>query len=142
MRAGDNLYSSSVLALDAKTGRYRWHYQEIHHDLWDYGAPNPVVLFDATVSGQPRKGLAQLNKDGYAYILDRVTGKPLIGIEERPVMQNAAQKTAATQPIPIGDDIVSAPHRHRARRLRAGQPGPHVHALRRQARSLQAAAPE
>ena len=107
VRAGDNLYSSSVLALDAKTGRYRWHYQEIHHDLWDYGAPNPVVLFDATVSGQPRKGLAQLNKDGYAYILDRVTGKPLIGIPEQPVMQNATQKTAATQPIPIGDDIVS-----------------------------------
>ena len=108
VRAGDNLFSSSVLALDAKTGKYRWHYQEIHHDLWDYGAPNPVVLFDATVDGQPRKGLAQLNKDGYAYLLDRVTGKPLLGIEERPVLQNAAQKTAATQPIPAGDDIV--PH--------------------------------
>jgi len=108
IRGGDNLFSSSVLALNAKTGKYRWHYQEIHHDLWDYGAPNPVVLFDATVDGQPRKGLAQLNKDGYAYILDRVTGKPLIGIEERPVLQNATQKTAATQPIPLGDDIV--PH--------------------------------
>ncbi len=108
VRAGDNLFSASVLALDAKTGKYRWHYQEIHHDLWDYGAPNPVVLFDAVVGGRPRKGLAQLNKDGYAYILDRVTGKPLLGIEERPVMQNATQKTAPTQPIPIGDDIV--PH--------------------------------
>ena len=108
VRAGDNLFSSSVLALDAQTGKYRWHYQEIHHDLWDYGAPNPVVLFDATVNGRPRKGLAQLNKDGYAYILDRVTGKPLIGIEERPMPQNAAQKTAPTQPIPSGDDIV--PH--------------------------------
>ena len=108
VRAGDNLYTSSVIALDAKTGKYRWHYQEIHHDLWDYGAPNPVVLFDATVNGQPRKGLVQVSKDGYAYILDRVTGKPLIGIDEQPVMQNAAQKTAATQPIPVGDDIV--PH--------------------------------
>ena len=108
VRAGDNLYTSSVLALDAKTGQYRWHYQETHHDIWDYGAPNPVVLFDATVDGQPRKGLVQLSKDGYAYILDRVTGKPLIGIEERAVMQNAAQRTSATQPIPTGDDIV--PH--------------------------------
>ena len=107
-RAGDNLYTSSILALDVRSGQYRWHYQETHHDIWDYGAPNPVVLFDATVNGQPRKGLVQLSKDGYAYILDRITGKPLIGIEERAVMQNAAQKTAATQPIPVGDDIV--PH--------------------------------
>lgn len=108
VRAGDNLYSSSVLALDAKTGRYRWHYQETHHDIWDYGAANPVVLFDATVDGKPRKGLVQVSKDGYAYILDRVTGKPLLGIDEQPVMQNAAQKTSPTQPIPPGDDIV--PH--------------------------------
>jgi alcohol dehydrogenase (cytochrome c) len=108
IRPGDNLYTASVLALDARTGKYRWHYQEIHHDIWDYGAPNPVVLFDATIDGKPRKGLVQLSKDGYAYILDRVTGKPLIGIPEQPVMQNAAQQTAATQPIPLGDELV--PH--------------------------------
>ncbi len=108
IRPGDNLFTSSILALDARTGKYRWHYQETHHDIWDYGAPNPVVLFDATVDGKPRKGLVQLSKDGYAYILDRVTGQPLIGIPETPVMQNAAQNTAATQPIPIGDDIM--PH--------------------------------
>ena len=108
VRAGDNLFTSSVVALDVKTGKYRWHYQETHHDIWDYGAPNPVVLFDATVDGRPRQGLVQLSKDGYAYILDRVSGQPLIGIDEQPVMQNAAQKTSLTQPIPIGDDIV--PH--------------------------------
>jgi len=107
-RAGDNLYTDSILALDAKTGHYRWHYQEVHHDIWDYGTPNPVVLFDATVQGQPRKGLVQLSKDGYAYILDRVTGKPLIGIAEQPVPQSTYQKTSPTQPIPVGDDIV--PH--------------------------------
>jgi quinohemoprotein ethanol dehydrogenase len=107
-RAGDNLYTDSILALDARTGKYRWHYQEVHHDIWDYGTPNPVVLFDATVQGHPRKGLAQLSKDGYAYILDRVTGKPLIGIDEQPVPQSAYQKTSPTQPIPVGDDIV--PH--------------------------------
>jgi alcohol dehydrogenase (cytochrome c) len=108
VRAGDNLYSSSIMALEVRTGRYRWHFQEIHHDIWDYAAPNPVVLFDADVAGVPRKGLVQVSKDGYAYILDRATGKPLIGIEERPVMQSASQKTAPTQPIPLGEDIV--PH--------------------------------
>jgi quinohemoprotein ethanol dehydrogenase len=77
VRAGDNLYTSSVLALEVATGRYRWHFQETHHDLWDYGAPSPVVLFDATIDGMPRKGLVSLSKDGYAYILDRVSGKPL-----------------------------------------------------------------
>ncbi len=66
------------------------------------------MLFDVTVNGQPRKGLVQVSKDGYAYILDRLTGKPLVGIEEQPVMQNAYQKTSPTQPIPVGDDIV--PH--------------------------------
>jgi len=108
VRAGDNLYTASVLALDAKTGRYRWHYQEIHHDIWDYGAPNPVVLFDARVGGKLRKALAQVSKDGYAYLLDRVTGKPLLDIPEQPVMQSPSQKTSPTQPIPVGDDIV--PH--------------------------------
>jgi alcohol dehydrogenase (cytochrome c) len=108
VRAGDNLYTSCVLALDVKTGQYRWHYQETHHDIWDYGAPSPVVLFNAVIDGTPRKGLVSLSKDGYAYILDRVTGKPLIGIPEQPVMQSAAQKTSATQPIPLGDDLV--PH--------------------------------
>ena len=108
IRAGDNLYTDSILALDARTGQYRWHFQEVHHDIWDYGGPSPVVLFDVTVNGQPRKGLVQVSKDGYAYILDRLTGKPLVGIEEQPVMQNAYQKTSPTQPIPVGDDIV--PH--------------------------------
>ena len=107
-RAGDNLFTSSVLALDVETGKYRWHFQETHHDLWDYGAPSPVVLFDAEIDGKPRKGIVSLSKDGYAYILDRVTGKPLMGIPEQPVMQNAAQRTSPTQPIPIGDDLV--PH--------------------------------
>ena len=108
VRAGDNLFSSSVIALDVKTGRYRWHFQESHHDIWDYGAPNPVVLFDAKVGGRMRKGLAQANKSGYVYILDRTNGKPLVGVIERPVPQSATQKTARTQPIPLGDDVV--PH--------------------------------
>jgi quinohemoprotein ethanol dehydrogenase len=106
VRAGDNLFSASIVAIEARTGKYRWHFQEVHHDLWDYDAPNPVVLFDVTMNGTVRKGLAQVGKTGWAYILDRETGKPLIGIEERPVPQEPRQATAATQPYPIGEAIV------------------------------------
>jgi quinohemoprotein ethanol dehydrogenase len=106
VRPGDNLYTASIVALDARTGKYRWHFQQVHHDIWDYDAPNPVVLFDATIDGVPRKGLAQVGKTGWAYILDRVTGVPLIGIDERAVPQEARQATAATQPYPRGDAIV------------------------------------
>ena len=105
-RAGDNLFASSILALDAETGAYRWHYQEVHHDIWDYDAPSPVVLFNVSVGGVERHALAQAGKTGFVYILDRETGKPLLGIDERPVPQNAAQKTAATQPYPRGDAVV------------------------------------
>lgn len=106
VRPGDNLYSASIVAVEARTGKYRWHFQQVRHDIWDYDAPNPVILFDAVVGGQPRKGLVQVGKTGWAYILDRVTGKPLIGIEDRPVPQEPRQATAATQPYPIGDAIV------------------------------------
>jgi alcohol dehydrogenase (cytochrome c) len=108
VRRGDNLFSVSMVAIDAKTGKYRWHFQEVHHDLWDYDAPNPVVLFDATYDGKPRKGIAEVGKTGFVYILDRETGKPLVGIEERAVPQEPRQATAATQPYPIGEAVV--PH--------------------------------
>ena len=107
-RPGDNLFTVSIVAIDVKTGKYRWHYQMVHHDMWDYDAANPIILFDAKVDGVMRKGLVEIPKNGYVYILDRVTGKPLIGINETPVMQNADQATSPTQPIPVGDDIV--PH--------------------------------
>ncbi len=106
VRAGDNLYSASIVAIDAATGEYRWHFQQVHHDIWDYDAPSPVVLFDLEYEGTLRKGLVEVGKTGWAYILDRTTGEPLVGIEERPVMQDARQATAATQPYPIGDAIV------------------------------------
>jgi alcohol dehydrogenase (cytochrome c) len=106
VRAGDNLYSASIVAVDARTGKHRWHFQQVHHDLWDYDAPNPVVLFDAVIAGVPRKGLVEVSKTGFAYILDRTNGQPLIGIEERPVPQEPRQATAATQPYPLGDPIV------------------------------------
>jgi alcohol dehydrogenase (cytochrome c) len=106
VRPGDNLFSVSIVAVDAHTGRYRWHFQQVHHDIWDYDSPNPVVLFDAPVNGRLRKGLVQVSKTGWAYILDRATGEPLIGIEERAVPQEPRQATAATQPYPLGDAIV------------------------------------
>jgi alcohol dehydrogenase (cytochrome c) len=106
VRAGDNLFSASIVAIEARTGKYRWHFQQVHHDIWDYDAPNPVVLFDVPIAGRMRKGLAQVGKTGWAYILDRETGEPLIGIEERPVPQEPRQATAATQPYPLGDAIV------------------------------------
>ena len=106
IRVGDNLFSDSILALDIKTGKYRWHFQEVHHDIWDYDAPNPVILFDAEINGRMRKGLAQAGKTGWVYILDRETGEPLIGMEERPVPQEPRQATSPTQPFPIGDALV------------------------------------
>jgi alcohol dehydrogenase (cytochrome c) len=106
VRKGDNLFSVSMVAIEAKTGKYRWHFQQVHHDIWDYDSPNPVVLFDAPYEGKMRKGVVEVSKTGWAYILDRETGKPLIGIEEKPVPQEPRQATAATQPYPIGDSIV------------------------------------
>jgi quinohemoprotein ethanol dehydrogenase len=106
IRAGDNLYSSSILALDARTGEYRWHFQQVRHDLWDFDSPNPVVLFDIDIDGEPRRALAQASKTGWVYILDRTNGEPLIGIEDRPVPQEPRQATAATQPFPLGDAFV------------------------------------
>jgi len=108
LRKGDNLFSVSMVAIEAKTGKYRWHFQQVHHDLWDYDSPSPVVLFDLSYNGQTREALAEIGKTGWVYILDRLTGKPLIGIDEMPVPQEPRQNTAATQPFPLGDPVV--PH--------------------------------
>ena len=106
IRKGDNLFSVSIVALDVKTGKYRWHFQEVHHDMWDYDAPNPVVLFDAPYNGKVRKAIAEAGKTGWVYILDRTTGKPLLGMKETPVMQLPQQFTSPTQPFPVGDAVV------------------------------------
>src|SRR5688572_4107928 len=106
VRPGDNLFSASIVALEARTGSYRWHFQQVHHDIWDYDGPSPVVLFDLEYQGRPRKGLAQPSKTGWVYILDRTDGTPLVGIDEQPVPQDPRQATAATQPVPRGDAFV------------------------------------
>ena len=105
-RAGQNLYTASVVAIDAKTGKYRWHFQTVHHDLWDYDPGSPVVLFDEVVAGVSRKALAAPSKTGWVYILDRATGKPILPITERAVPQEPSQETWPTQPVPQGDAFV------------------------------------
>jgi PQQ-dependent dehydrogenase (methanol/ethanol family) len=105
-RGGDNLYTASVVALDLKTGACRWHFQEVHHDLWDYDNAASPVLADVIYQGRPRKILIHAGKTGFTYILDRTNGKPLVGIEEKPVPQEARMKTAKTQPYPVGDSFV------------------------------------
>jgi alcohol dehydrogenase (cytochrome c) len=105
MREGDNLFTSSVVALDAASGEMNWYYQTVHHDIWDYDGANPVILFDVELDDRQRKGIAAAGKTSWVYILDRTDGEPLIGIEERPVLQEPRQKTAATQPYPVGDAL-------------------------------------
>jgi quinohemoprotein ethanol dehydrogenase len=99
-RAGLNLFTASLVALDAKTGQLRWYYQMVHHDIWDYDAPSPTVLFDATIRGELRHGIGQAEKTGWLYLLDRTNGRPLLPIPERPVPQNADQQTWPTQRTP------------------------------------------
>ena len=86
-RPGNNLFANSIVAVDAETGRYRWHFQTVHHDLWDSDMPNPPVLVDIMQNGRRVPALASVGKTGWMFILDRVTGKPIFGVEERPVPQ-------------------------------------------------------
>jgi PQQ-dependent dehydrogenase (methanol/ethanol family) len=105
-RGGQNLFGNSIVAMDAKTGVYKWHFQSVHHDIWDMDNVMSPVLADITVRGQPRKAVVYGSKTGMYYILDRVDGSPLIGIDEKPVPQDARQKTWATQPYPRGGSFV------------------------------------
>src|SRR5262249_43071205 len=102
-RPGDNLYLCSVVALDMKTGKLKWHYQVIRHDVWEADIAISPVLYDVPGAGA-RKGVAAMRADGYLFLLDRETGKPLMPVEDRPVPQDPIQKSAATQPFPVGAD--------------------------------------
>lgn len=101
-RPGANLYANSVVAIDVKTGKRKWHYQFVHHDIWDYDTPMSPNLYDAVIDGRPRKVLAQTTKQGWIYALDRATGQPIWPIVETPVLQSEipSEKTWPTQPIP------------------------------------------
>ncbi|MCH7749842.1 MAG: PQQ-binding-like beta-propeller repeat protein [Acidobacteria bacterium] len=106
IRAGDNLFTASVVALDIETGERRWHYQVVRHDVWDADIATPLLLYEAETEGQPRKAVAAMRADGYLFLLDRETGESLVPIEERPVPQDAYQRTAATQPFPVGAESI------------------------------------
>ena len=101
-RPGDNLYGNSIVALDAKTGKRKWHFQMVHHDIWDYDTPMAPNLLDITVNGRQRKAIAQTTKQGWIYTFDRETGEPIWPIPEKPVLQSdvPGEQTARTQPIP------------------------------------------
>ncbi len=101
-RHGPGLFSNCILALDAETGSYRWHYQVSRHDLWDYDLPTAPNLTSILVDGQPLDVVVQLTKQGLVFILDRDTGKPVFEIEERPVPASSVEGEAAwpTQPFP------------------------------------------
>lgn len=101
-RLGDNLFAESVLALDLATGTRVWHFQAVHHGLWDYDNPAAPNLIDVTVGGRRIKALAQITKQGFVYTFDRVTGAPVWPIEERPVLPSdvPGERAAPTQPFP------------------------------------------
>ena len=101
-RPGDNLFANSLLALDAETGERVWHFQMIHHDLWEYDNSSPPILGDITVNGRTIKAVMQANKNGFVYVFDRTNGEPVWPIIETPVPQSIVEgeATSATQPIP------------------------------------------
>jgi quinoprotein glucose dehydrogenase len=101
-RPGANLFAETLLAVDAKTGKRAWHFQGVHHGIWDYDFPAAPILVDINVNGKPVKAVAQVSKQGFTYVLDRRTGAPVWPIEERPVPQSTVpgERTSATQPFP------------------------------------------
>ncbi len=99
---GDNLFGTSLIALDVKTGERKWHFQLVHHDIWNYDVPTAPVLLDVTQNGRTVPAVAQVTKQAFTYVFNRETGEPLWPIEERPVPQSKipGEKLAATQPFP------------------------------------------
>jgi len=102
-RPGANLFGNSVVAVDAETGKLKWYFQTVHHDLWDYDNPPAPALIDITVNGKKVPALAQIGKTGWMFILNRETGKPVFGVEERPVAAGdvPGEWYSPTQPFPL-----------------------------------------
>ncbi|MDO8271827.1 MAG: PQQ-binding-like beta-propeller repeat protein [Gammaproteobacteria bacterium] len=101
-RPGDNLFGTSLIALDVKTGERKWHFQMVHHDIWNYDTPTAPVLLDVMHNGQKIPAIAQVTKQAFTYVFNRETGEPLWPIEERPVPQShiPGEVLSATQPFP------------------------------------------
>jgi quinoprotein glucose dehydrogenase len=102
-RVGDNLFSSSLVAADANTGKYLWHFQLTRHDIWDADLPSAPALIDVKQGGKTIPAVVAVNKVGLVFLLDRVTGKPIYGVEERPVPASEVplERAAKTQPFPL-----------------------------------------
>lgn len=101
-RLGDNVYAESLVAIDVETGKRVWHFQTVHHGIWDYDIASAPNLLDVVVNGKPVKAVAQASKTAFLYVFDRVTGEPLWPIEERPVEASTVpgERLAPTQPHP------------------------------------------
>ena len=102
-RLGDNLFAESLVALDIETGQRMWHFQAVHHGVWDYDFPAAPTLVDVMVGGRPVKAIAQVSKQGFTYVFDRATGDPVWPIEERPVATDSdleGEVLSPTQPFP------------------------------------------
>jgi quinoprotein glucose dehydrogenase len=101
-RPGNNLFSDSIVCIKAETGERIWHFQTVHHDLWDYDLPAAPVLIDITVAGRRVKAVAQVTKQGFVFVFDRVTGQPVWPIQERPVpgSKTPGERPSPTQPFP------------------------------------------
>ncbi|HEY1911132.1 MAG TPA: PQQ-binding-like beta-propeller repeat protein [Vicinamibacterales bacterium] len=101
-RPGNNLYGESLVAVDLKTGQKKWHFQIVHHPIWDYDLSSAPILLDINVNGKAIKAVALPSKEAFLYVFDRITGVPVWPIEERPVPQSdvPGEKTSATQPFP------------------------------------------
>lgn len=100
---GNDLFTESIVALNTSSGKLKWYQQQVHHDIWDYDtAANPLVAFDLNINGKNRQVIASMGKTGWVYEYDRVTGKPVLGINEKKVPQSKQMHTAKTQPIPVG----------------------------------------
>src|SRR6058998_4353481 len=102
-RPGDNLYGTSLVAVDIATGQRKWHQQFVHHDIWDFDLAAAPTVFDAVKDGKTIPAVAEVTKMGMLFMFDRVTGEPLFGMEERPVPQGTVpgEKTSPTQPFPL-----------------------------------------
>ena len=108
-RAGDNLFTASIVSVDIQTGKLNWYFQEVHHDIWDYDGPQPVALFTVQKDGQQIPAVGHANKNGYYYILDRRNGSPVFDVTETPVPTDPAwQHPSPTQPIPATQELI--PH--------------------------------
>lgn len=102
-RPGDNVFGNSIVAVEAETGEYLWHFQTVHHDLWDIDLPSGGALFDVIVDGQRVPGLTHVGKASFVFVLDRATGEPIIPVEERPVPKGdvPGEWYSPTQPFPV-----------------------------------------